>query len=131
MPNYQRKPGKFVIPLCTCWFIESGVLMCVSKRAERSVENYNMLIHLLAQLSNDGNARLRMLLDFSRTELPSRAVRDFLVVELPRYLHSLAIFSATPMGSEVGKATVIMLDAPYPLRVFSDIREAEKWLISL
>ena len=130
MANHDQKPETFVIPLCTCWFNSNGVLMCVSQRAERTVENYSMLTNLLSRLTNNGTNKARMLLDFTRTELPSREVRDYLAQELPKYLHSLAIFAASPVGHEVAKATDLMLEAPYPIRVFKDIHEAERWLLA-
>lgn len=114
--------------LLTCWFGEDGILYSKSKNATRSIKNYEELFELYRKLSNDGSNKLCTLGDISRSEPLSKEVREFITIELPKYIKAMALVSNTTMGKAIGTIFTQLSSSPYPTATFETKEEAVEWL---
>jgi hypothetical protein len=58
-----------------------------------------------------------------------KETRNFTATQLQNVYKAMAILSATPVGNTIGKIFLKLDEQPYPTGMFSDEREAKKWLM--
>ncbi len=110
-----------------CWIGRKGILYGVSKPGVRNLENYRDTFELYRKFSKDGTEKLRVIGEVTDSEPSQPEVRDMIASELPKYLRAVALVSAKGSGRAI-EAFVALSKAPYPIRVYSTIEEAEEWL---
>lgn len=67
----------FETDLLTCWFGEDGILYSVSKKAERTIEAYDLLFDLYHKLTDNGAKKICTLGNITEAEPLSREVRVY------------------------------------------------------
>jgi hypothetical protein len=115
-------------PLLNCWFGEDGILYSVSKVAERTIENYDILFELYKKLSKDGTKKICTLGNITSTQPMSKEVREYIALQFPKYIKAMALISYSPMGATIGKLFKDLQLSPYPIRMFEDEASAITWL---
>jgi hypothetical protein len=118
----------FETTLLSCWFGGNGILYSVSKPADRTIGNYNALFELYGKLSKNGSEKLRTLGDVTKTEHLSSEVREYITIELPKYIKAVALISATQLGSAIGNFFIKVNPQAYPTQFFNNPQDAEEWL---
>jgi hypothetical protein len=118
----------FETTLLSCWFGGNGILYSVSKPADRTIGNYNALFELYGKLSKNGSEKLRTLGDVTKTEHLSSEVREYITIELPKYIKAMALISATQLGSAIGNFFIKVNPQAYPTQFFNNPQDAEEWL---
>lgn len=112
--------------IATYWVDDDGILISVSKRPRRTVENLTANVALVRQIT--GNKKTPMLIYLANSPVPDKETRKFSTEQLPK------VYSAMAMISEPGLAKFIMnilfkfQPPPIPMRNFSDEVEAKSWL---
>ncbi len=115
-------------PLLHCAFGDEGILYSYSISGERSRENYDTVFDLYKELSNNGENKLCILADISKTQQSNKEVLDYIVVQLTRYVKAMALISETPAGNMIGQIFTVVSQAPFPTAIFGTQEEAVKWL---
>jgi hypothetical protein len=129
--NRLKPPGNakiFETPLLMCWFEGDGILYSVSKAADRTIENYDILFGLYQKLSKNGKEKLCTLGDITNTEHLSTEVREYITKELPKYIKAMALISATQLGTAIGNFFVKANPQSYPTQIFNNRQDAVIWL---
>jgi hypothetical protein len=114
--------------LLSCWFGGDGILYSVSRPADRTIENYNALFELYRKLSKNGSEKLRTLGDVTKTEHLSSEVREYITIELPKYIKAMALISATQLGAAIGNFFIKVNSQAYPTQFFNNSQDAQQWL---
>jgi len=114
--------------LTKCWLGEDGIVYSLSLPGERTLANYQELFKVYDKLSGGGGQKIRLVGDISKTEPSKKEVRDYIAAELPKYVKAMALVSDSSMGREIGKFFQSLSASPYPIRVYTSLEEAVKWL---
>ncbi len=112
--------------LLTCW-LNDRILYCVSKKADRNMENYNELFQLYKKLTADGN-KICLLADATNGTEVEKEVRDFLAAELPKYIIAIAFISESAFGRMIANLFLKLKSSVLPMKMFANDKDAEKWL---
>jgi hypothetical protein len=83
---------------------------------------------LYGKLSKNGSEKLRTLGDVTKTEHLSSEVREYITIELPKYIKAMALISATQLGSAIGNFFIKVNPQAYPTQFFNNPQDAEEWL---
>ena len=124
----SEKADVYDTPLLSCWFGDDGILYSESKVAERTIENYRLLFELYKTLSENGNKKLCTLANITKTQYFKREVREYISMELPKYIKAMALVSYSSMGKMIGNIFIKLNPPLYPAQIFNDIQSAVKWL---
>lgn len=128
----KLKPPKNVklyeTPISTHWFNEQGIFCAVSKKVERSVENYLELMDLYKSQVNSGE-KLCMLADASDAMPQTKETREFLLAEMPKYIKAQAIIVDKMMESSLNSTVLRLSWQGFPVMIFTDAEEAIEWLL--
>lgn len=118
----------FETPLLTCWMEEDGLLYSISKKTEKTVDNYKMLFSLYEKLSANGTRKICILGDISDTLPMRKEVYGYVSAEIPKYVKAMALFSRTAVGRTVGTAFELLNVSDCAICVFDNREEAVNWL---
>ena len=111
--------------IATYWF-DDGILVSLSKRAKRTVQNISGNVSLVKHITN--NKKVPLLIYLSPSPVPDKETRRFSTTQLP------LIYSAMAMVSKPGLAQFIMnilfrfKPPSIPMKSFNDDKEAKEWL---
>lgn len=118
----------FETDLLTCWFEENGILFSVSKKAERTVEAYDLLFDLYHKLTNNGTKKICTLGNITETEPLPKEVRVYVSEQTTKYIKAMALISDSTMGKAAGNIFEVLSQTPYPVAMFDNKDDAVKWL---
>ncbi len=125
------KPGInttiYETPLTSLWFDEDGFLCSLTKKGERSIENYHQLIEVYKSLAKNGN-KLCVISDSTNAVEMSKDVISLISTEFPKYMHALAIISTAPLVNSHINTFLKLTFADFPVMMFATEDEAKKWL---
>lgn len=111
----------------TTWFNEDGILYSVSRKgpppsldeSRAQIEEFKKMI---------GNKKICMLADVTNTTESSREVRDYAAEELPKFIKAIAMVSGSAVGKMLANLFFTIKTQPYPTKMFSNEKDAKKWL---
>jgi hypothetical protein len=119
----------FETPMSTLWFDENGLLCAVSKKVERTIENYQKVMEFYKEFTKDGN-KLCLLLDITNSpSMPmSKEVREYFVIEMPKYIKAHGLITDSPLQSTLAIAFVKLSVQGFPIKLCSNETDGKKWL---
>jgi hypothetical protein len=105
-----------------------GILYSVSKKAEKTIENYSILFELYKKLSGNGTKKICTLGDISDTLAMRKEVYDYMSLEISKYVKAMALVSRTPTGKTVGRAFQLLNISDCAVAIFDNRKDALDWL---
>lgn len=67
-------------------------------------------------------------MDLTNFQLPGKESREYGAIELPNMVIAIAMMSGSVLGAWVANVFFILKPQPYPTKMFTDEKEARKWL---
>lgn len=111
----------------TIWFDEWGILWSVSKKVPpQPIDLVRQELSLMKNLI--GDKKVCMLIDVTNSAETTREVRDFAAEELPKITAAIAMVSGSALGKMFANLFFSIKSQPYPVKMFSKVEDAKKWL---
>ena len=129
--SLRIKPPKNVevieTPITIHWFDENGIMYVMSKKVERTMEYYSMVINVYASFVKE-KGKLCTLSDTHNTMPMSKEVRDYLTKEMPKYIKAQAVITDEPLNGSKFKTFLSLSLKGFKVALFSNEKDAKKWL---
>lgn len=114
-------------PISTLWLDSDGILCGISKPTERSIEHYKFQFEVFKSLLKS-NEKHCLLVD-AKNQMPmSSEIREYLIVEMPRYVKAQAIISPKHLETSLNSTFLKISFEGFPIRMFNNETEARTWL---
>ena len=117
----------YITAISTFWLNEDGILYTTSKNVERKDSDYKEFIALLKRLTKGGN-KMCCLTEIAHAMPTDKAMRDYLLAEMPNYIKAMALLSDTPLQATITNITLRLNWNGFPVSQFSTEKEAKAWL---
>ncbi|MEX2403028.1 MAG: STAS/SEC14 domain-containing protein [Balneolales bacterium] len=75
-----------------------------------------------------GDKKICLLLDVTHVSEITREGREYLAKEFPKHFKAVAMISRSTFGKVVANLFLTIKPQPYPTKMFTDEKEAKKWL---
>lgn len=105
---------------------EDGILVSLSKRPKRTVENIRSNAALIQQIA--GSKPVPLLIYLSNSPVPDKAARKFATEMLPVIYSAMAMVSKPGLSKFIMNILFALKPPPIPIKSFSDDTEAREWL---
>jgi hypothetical protein len=114
-------------PASVTWTDESGIFYVVYKKGpQRSLQE---IMDTMGKFRESLDGKLVCVLaDVTNSSQPSREVREFAAMELPRFIRAIAMVSDSALGKMLANLFLTLKAQPYPTRMFRTETEAKEWL---
>jgi len=117
----------FELPTSTMWFDENGILCSISKKVpQQTIEETKKT--MVEFLKITGGKKVCLLSDSTDASPVNKEMRDYLAEVIPEIAKAIAIISRSAVGKMVANLFFSIKKQPYPVKMFSDEREAKEWL---
>ncbi len=111
----------------TTWFDEDGILYSVSKKGPKhSLEETKKRFEEFKKII--GDTKICMLIEVTNTSESTREIRDYAAEELPKIVKAIAMVSTSAVGKMLANLFFTLKTQPYPTKMFSNEKDAKKWL---
>ena len=111
----------------TFWFDENGIVCSISKKsAPQPLEEVKDIIATFKGLI--GDKKICLLADATNSPETTKEVRDYVALEFPKFIKSIAILSDSSLGKMLANLFFKLKTQPYPIKMFNDEKEAKEWL---
>jgi hypothetical protein len=114
--------------LFDCWLVEPGIVYLLSKKGERSIENYRDAFKVYEEISQSGTHKFCVLGNITDTQPFSKEVREFVEQETSKHLKAMALISESVVGRAVANIFEYLHETPYPVALFGTEKDAIAWL---
>jgi hypothetical protein len=110
------------------WWIEDDILYSIGKKdavkatkeeGEKELAEFKRII---------GDRKICMILDVTHARPSNREERDLAAVELEKMVKAAAMISKSPVGRMVANLFFGLKPPSYPVKMFSNVDEARKWI---
>ena len=117
----------FDFPTSTMWFDENGILCSISKKVPpQTVEEAKKTLEEFRKIT--GGKKVCMLSDSTDSAPVNKEMRDYVAEILPDIAKAVAIISRSAVGKMAANLFFSIKKQPYPVKMFTDEREAKEWL---
>jgi len=117
----------FEFPTSTMWFDENGILCSIAKKLPRqTVEEAKKTMEEFIKIT--GGKKVCMLSDSTDSAPINKEMRDYLAEVIPEIAKAIAVISRSAVGKMVANLFFSIKKQPYPVKMFTDEREAKEWL---
>lgn len=115
-------------PIATYWFNEDGILVSLSKKVLRTVENISANADIVKNIT--GNKPVPLLIYLVQSPVPDKATRQLSTEKLPEIYSAMAMVSQPGLSQFIMKILFALKPPPIPMKSFTDAVAARKWLQS-
>ncbi|MBC7695318.1 MAG: STAS/SEC14 domain-containing protein [Burkholderiales bacterium] len=125
------KPPKDVTVLdtetSTYWIEDSGIICSITKKsAFQPMEDYQKSMWEFRK--KIGDRKVCLLVDATNAAESNKEIRDYVALELPKFVKALAVLSGSALGKMLANLFFKLKTQPYPIRIFNDELKAREWL---
>ena len=115
------------MPGSTIWLDKSGIVYAITKKhPPQTIEQAKAS---LAEFRRHiGPEKVCLLIDVTHSNETMPEVRDYVAQEFPKIVKAIAMVSGSALGKMVANLFFNLKSQPYPVKMFSDEREAKAWL---
>jgi hypothetical protein len=114
----------------TMWFDQDGILFSVPKPnapTEQSKEEMNEEMDKFREIT--GGKKVCMVLETNHNSRPpKKEERDFIAEQLTSVTKAMAIVTSLPLSRMVANLFFGFKPPPYPVKMFSNEKEAKEWV---
>jgi hypothetical protein len=125
-PTSPYNTESFDGELATYWFDNDGILISVSKKIKRTLENTTANFTLVKQITK--NKKVPLLIYLTKSAVPSKQTRKFVAEVLPTVYTAMAMVSKSRIGKMVINVLFKLKPPPIPMKTFASDKEAKQWL---
>ena len=116
-------------PTSTIWFDESGIMYSVAKPNAPQAQTLEEMKKLLDDFKKVlGGKKVCMLVESVNSTPPSKAIRDYLAEEFPKFTKAIAMLSYSPLSRMVANLFFTVKKQPYPTKFFENEKAAKECL---
>ena len=119
----------FITPIATYWVDEQGILCGISKKVERTIENYKKVTELFKELTLNGN-KLCVLIDVTDSMSVSKEASNYIAEEMKKYVKAHAVISKNPLPGTIISNVFKLNLSTFPVMWFATEKESKDWLKS-
>jgi len=117
----------FEFQTSTMWFDENGILCSIAKKVpQQTVEEAKKTMEELRKIT--GGKKVCLLSDSTDSTPLNKEMRDYAAKVIPEIAKAIAVISRSAVGKMVANLFFSIKKQPYPVKMFSDEREAKEWL---
>ena len=117
----------FEFPTSTMWFDDNGILCSIAKKVpQQTIEEAKKTMEDLRKIL--GGKKICLLSDSTDSPPLNKEMRDYAAEVIPEIAKAIAIISRSAVGKMVANLFFSIKKQPYPVKMFSDEREAKEWL---
>ena len=107
------------------WF-DDGILVSLSKRPKRTVENITANVALVKEIT--GNKPVPLLIYLSNSPVPDKETREFSTQQLPVIYSAMAMVSKPGLSKFIMNILFALKPPPIPMKSFTNDIAAKEWL---
>ncbi|MEX0685923.1 MAG: STAS/SEC14 domain-containing protein [Balneolales bacterium] len=110
------------------WFDKEDGFMCAisKKKPPSTIEDIKKSLKNFKEIMGDD--RICILIDVTNASEMSREGREYVAKEFPKLFKAIAMISGSVFGKMVANLFFTIKTQPYPTKMFTDEKEARKWL---
>lgn len=116
-------------PLAKYWWLDEKVLYAHSKSTNRNIETVSENIAFVK--SQNDNKPVKLVITIANSGMPDKATRDFVARELPNVYSAMAMLAPSKLTGFIVNVIYGLKKPPIPMRTFTDIDKAYKWITEL
>lgn len=115
-------------PNSTWWIDKEGIVCSISKKnyVQESREAQRKRLDDFIRIT--GGKKMCMLLDITYARPSRKEDRDEAAELLAKVVKAMAMVSRSPLGRMIANLFFGLKPPPYPVKMFSDEKEAKEWL---
>lgn len=115
-------------PNSTWWIDKEGILCSISKKNYVQETREAQMKRMDDFIRITGGKKMCMLLDITYARPSRKEDRDEAAEILAKVVKAMAMVSRSPLGRMIANLFFGLKPPPYPVKMFSDEKEAREWL---
>ncbi|MFL5763813.1 MAG: STAS/SEC14 domain-containing protein [Bacteroidia bacterium] len=110
------------------WWLSNDILYSVGKKDPVKLSKEEEEAEFAAFKKVAGDSKVCMIIDITHAKPTGKQERDKAAEELNKLVKAMAMVTASPLGRMVANLFFGLKPPAYPVKMFTNLEEAEKWI---